>query len=324
VELFEAHRHADLNELLSIALEPDPQEPEPLNNVHSVGLTAPLDKKMAYKRETLKAAFKDKIGDWLGQDPVAPADRQQQKIRGLHTRSALRTKIERRLSGTQAEVIQFPKRFSSPVREEPTAEARVDSKYHHETAERIGPMFLGMAHYLAHLPENLNWFNGINKALYLPAELNAQYNRLCQAESACHTFRYSAQLESTVAALISFNFPRLVSPDSQAKARQINKNEAQHYTPLDTHFEKIEPQAFKTFRVDPELAATHFGSKEGLVVELTLAQVQALWQRPESQLMTLTINNQSRSLTAGVFRRWFHYQTGPVLGTENKGHLQEK
>ena len=326
LDLFLSHRQQNLSDLIALSLEPDESDSTPpVTHIHSLGKSPHLNRKRAFHRQAFKAKIEDTLRGWLQTPEVDKTARHQSEIRALHGRSGWRNKVEHALRDTSAEVVQLPKAFRPPA--QPPAEDAVLSApgYHAETPERIGPVFLGIAYYLANLPENLNWFSGINQSLYVPPEISDSFSRLGRAESACHTFRYTSQLESTVGALISYYYPGLVSSDSQLKARKINKNEAEYYTPLpEPDFEaSLEPK-LQCFTIDKDLAAKHFGREDGLTLGLTTEEVKHLWQRPAAEIVTLNINDKPRSLTVGVLRRWFHYTPDKIAEPENMARLSVK
>ena len=201
------------------------------------------------------------------------------------------------------------------LEEEPVLETK---KMTHDAPKKIAAMFITLANQVAIMPENVAWLTGVEPRLFIPEALKPQLKRLKDLEVLCATANYHEHFESTVAALISYNFPRLVSSHSVKKARGLKKAEVEYY-PDPASLTEVETAEGKTIdKIDKSIllqmnpkVAEHYGYKSGIDIYLSPTELESIWGMADDEIVYYQVAGKPVGITAKMFKRVFHKDKMP-------------
>ncbi len=97
------------------------------------------------------------------------------------------------------------------------------------TQEIIEKVFISATIELAHLQQNMSWFMGERKQVFVPPEIEYQFRRLQEMEIALGLFNLHAHRDSLLASIITYYHPSLIFYASRERIQAIAKYEGMKY-----------------------------------------------------------------------------------------------
>ena len=219
-------------------------------------------------------------------------------------------------------IVPFPKAFKKPPEVEVTEEKQAPKSklLVHDIETILEKVFICLIITLAKLPENLQWFTGVRKTIYIPPPLQAQVKRLKEIGATQWFFNYSLQLDSTLASVVAYFHPALVWRFNFHIGEHLKKHVGEDYPARDetldapqtdgsswwkkpTFYEK--KPASVILYMDPKIAKL-YDLGDNVTIECALSFVEQAWGLPNDGSIIIPLPTTYAQIPAKMFRRMFH------------------
>ncbi len=219
-----------------------------------------------------------------------------------------------------AQIVEFPKTPKPHNEEVPSTpvEEKKDGFLVYNTLEMCEKVFISSMIYLSHFLENLEWFLGVRKEIFIPQEVASQLERLRELEIFEWFFNYHEHIESTLASMIAYYSPVLVGSLSEKRKQSIKKVPWETYPkrkdiPLADATPKVkkeEPENTVHLEMHPEMAA-RYGFSVPAKIDCTPKFIEHFFSLADNDPVIFQLEGKQVEITAKIFRRIFHRESVP-------------
>lgn len=226
-------------------------------------------------------------------------------------------------------VVAFPWEYREP--EPQVTKQQQDSKniqLPHNSKQILEKVFIAYVIELSKLLENIEWFMGVRKAVYIPHWLRSQLWKMKDIEVLWWFENLHEHLESMLASVISYYHPWVISKFALPASQKLNTLDLIKYPSLsdtrvfseNTETWKLEIRKWISLEMDPRVAE-HFWFKDNKRLTCSPQLIEHIFSLPDDEEVVFQIDGKRAAISAKMFRRIFHRDSVPDMKTDTNNVL---
>ena len=221
----------------------------------------------------------------------------------------------------QTQVVDFPGEYNKSTQQDQEVQTK---KLRSDTPEIVSKAFITGMIVISKLPENIEWYTGVRTQVFIPNEIQKQFERMQELEVLWWLYNYHEHIESTLAMLIGYYYPAMVSKYGLQKWKDISAKQLEKYPSIeDVHISlnnnsvHNNTQREKYWKTDAiilemnEKVAEHFWFPLNSKLRCSPQLIEHILWLPDEEPVVFDIWWKQAQISAKMFRRIFHRGTLP-------------